>query len=346
MKLYENKHLKVLRSENYNYNFNKENGFFCRWGKTLEDDPIAAPFPEILDIEVTTICNNGCKFCYKGNTLNGKNMSFETFKSILERFALKGENGEKIYSISQTALGADSSATSNPDLFPMMEYARSVGIIPNITVANISDETADKLAAVCGAVAVSRYSDKNKCYDSVKKLTDRGMKQINIHFMISKETLEQAYETIDDIISDSKLEKLNALVLLSLKPKGRGTSFNKLTQEEFTKLVKYAFEKNVRLGADSCSANKMLKALVDHPNYEQIKNMVEPCESFGLFSSYINVDGKYFPCSFCEQAHEDWNEGIDVLSVNSIVDIWNSPLVNKWRDISLKANRDCVIYDV
>jgi len=59
-----NKDKKILVSDHYNYFFDKKTGYFARWGKTMEDDPQYSPYgPEILDIEVTTICDNGCPFC-------------------------------------------------------------------------------------------------------------------------------------------------------------------------------------------------------------------------------------------------------------------------------------------
>jgi len=179
--------MKKFRSLNYNFNFNKETGFFMRWGKDLKDDPSFCIFgPEILDIELTTICdgigNYGpCSFCYKSNTLKGDYMSFETYKEMFE--LLRG-----IPVLTQIAFGIDAKCVSNPDLFRIMEYTRENGIIPNVTVADISDDVADKLVSVCGAVAVSRYFDKDICYDSVKRLLDRGLKQTNIHILVSNET--------------------------------------------------------------------------------------------------------------------------------------------------------------
>lgn len=65
--------IKTLRSPNYNYNFNCLTGQFVRWGKSAKDDPLFAPFPEILDIEVTEVCagprNRGCPFCSPAGTL-------------------------------------------------------------------------------------------------------------------------------------------------------------------------------------------------------------------------------------------------------------------------------------
>jgi len=80
---------KKCRSKYYNYNFNTKTGFFTRWGKTYEEDPIQAPSPEILDIEISTICNGigsgPCPWCYKSNTNVGENMAYEKFKAIFHK---------------------------------------------------------------------------------------------------------------------------------------------------------------------------------------------------------------------------------------------------------------------
>jgi hypothetical protein len=328
--------MKFCYSDDYNYIFDKNTGFFARWGKTKEDDPIMAPFPEIADIEISTICQGVtgedgvrrvCNFCYKSNTSNGKNMSFETFKNLFDKLPP---------SLTQIAFGADSRAESNPDLWKMMEYCRENGVIPNITVAEITDETADKLSNVCGAVAVSKYSNKDVCYDSVKKLTDRGMPQINIHFMLSSESFEQALEVLNDKLIDPRLEKLNAIVFLSLKRKGRGVNFTPLSQEKFKQLVDFSMENNISIGFDSCSAYKYLDSVKDHPDFEKLEMYSEPCES-SIFSSYFNVESDFFPCSFSENSGE-WKEGISMKNCGDFSkDVWNHPKTIKFREKLLKT---------
>lgn len=338
---------KMVRSKVYNYNFNKTSGRFARWGITQEDDPDFAPAPEILDIEVTTICDGGCPFCYKGNTTDGQNMSLDTFKKIIDVMPIF---------ITQIALGADSKCISNPDIFKMMEYARSKGIVPNITVANISDDTADKLAKVAGAVAVSRYANKDLCYDSVQKLTDRGMKQTNMHFMISEQTFEDCKETLNDILADKRLKKLNAIVLLSLKKKGRGEKYTPLSEDKFKYLVDFCLEHSINFGMDSCSASKFLNAVKGHKYYREFLMRSEPCES-GCFSSYVNVDGKFYPCSFTEGScgsYGNWQDGIDLTKdgFDFFKDLWFSDKVVQWRS-NLLGNKDkcsgcrkCPAFDV
>jgi hypothetical protein len=162
---------KFFRSADYNMNFDKSTGFTQMWGTSEEDNPPSAPFPSILDIEITTKCNGPggklCGFCYKSNNPKGHNMTLSQFKNIIDKMPF----------LTQCALGADAQGTTNPDMFYMMQYARDKGIIPNLTIADVSEEVAGKLSSVAGAVAVSVYKHAgfDIAYDSVKRLTDAGM---------------------------------------------------------------------------------------------------------------------------------------------------------------------------
>lgn len=326
MKIIENSEMKIVSSEDYNYDFHKETGYFERWGKTKEDDPLYAPGPELADIEVTTICKGAggklCKHCYKSNTPNGSNMSLDTFKKVFDK--MTSENNV----LTQIAFGADANATANPDLFDMMWYCRNNGIIPNITVADIDQEIASKLAEVCGAVAVSRYENKDICYNSVKLLNDYGLDQVNIHLMVSEETFETCLETLEDKLNDDRLEGLKAIVFLSLKQKGRGENFTPLSFDKFKILVLKSIQNNINIGFDSCSAYKFLKSIKGYKYFDKMYQYVEPCEST-LFSIYVNYRGEAFPCSFSEDNGE-WKKGIDIVSAESFTrDIWlNSRIVN------------------
>ena len=283
---------KKLASPGYNFTYNKKTGHFARWGKTYDDDPDFG-LPEIADIEVTTICSgiNGvpCKFCYKSNTLQGENMSLATFKTIFDKLPK---------SVTQIAFGADSEGTSNPDLFAMMEYCREKGVVPNITVADITDETAKRLAELCGAVSVSFYS-KDSCYSSIEKLTTHGLEQANIHCLIAEETYDDALELIKDMKADERLKYARAIVFLSLKQKGRGEAFTPLSEQKFKDIVDASLAAGIFFGFDSCGCNKFLKAASDHPMIEEFRTMSEPCESL-CFSMYCDVKGHFYPCSFTD----------------------------------------------
>jgi hypothetical protein len=331
---------KRFHSPSCNYAFNRNNGDTFIWGKTQEEDIDVTPFPVILDMEITSICsgigNEGpCPFCYKANTAKGTYMSFEVAKSIIDKMPLM---------LTQIAFGLDAKCESNPDWFKIFQYAKSKSFTPNVTVADISQETAEKLASVCGAVAVSRYAKKEYCYNSVKKLSDAGMKQVNMHIMLSAETKSMVKETLHDIVHDKRLSGLNAIVFLSLKRKGRGSNYTALTTEEFKEIIELAHKYKIHYGFDSCSAHKYLAAIKDFPKYDIIKLGVESCES-SCQSAYINEHGEYFPCSFTEGT-PGWETGIKLSEYYTFDDVWNHPRTIEFRNKLLANNRACIIYEV
>jgi len=356
---WQNTFIKQCKSDNYNWVFNSSNGFFKRWGSTKEEDPLFSPFgPELCDMEISTICSGpdgtSCPWCYKSNTPVGGNMSYETFKTIFKKLP---------HNVSQIAFGIGD-IDGNPDLWNIMNYCRHNDhnrmVIPNITIngANLTEDNIVNFSLLCGSIAVSRYKHcVDVCYDAVKKLTDHEMKQVNIHQILSKDTIDDCFQVIEDFENDERLEKLNAVVFLLLKPKGKRNYLHTFDSEDLInlqKLVGYCLKNNISIGFDSCSTPwflESLNGLTNEHTRKAIEQLVEPCESFGFFSSYINYEGKYFPCSFCEESHEDWMDGFDVLKCDDfLTDIWYSPLLNKWRNIMierrLEGNTHCPIWNI
>ena len=339
--LKENSKAKILISENYKYAFNKSSGLFFRWGKTqAEDGDLRLGLPEIADIEISTICSGlgvGCNFCYKSNTTAGKYMSLRTFKKILHNLPP---------TVTQIAFGIGN-INANPDMWDIFDCTRKHGLAANVTVNGVgmSEEVVNSLSEKCNAVAVSLY-DKNITYNTVEKLTNKGMKQVNIHCMISSETFGEAMMVASDCHTDSRLKNLNAIVFLSLKPKGRGkTGYTRMTDEQFKELVDFALEKNTPFGFDSCTAERFLSATMNHPRHKEFMRYIEPCEA-GIYSSYINVKGDYFPCSFIEGV-EGWEQGIDTKKGDFLENVWNNPKTKEFREKIIacrKCSRACGHY--
>ena len=151
--VHETENIKLIKSEKYNSIFNKQTGFFLRWGENPHIDPDYSLIgPEIADIEISSgMCHNNCPFCYKGNKKDGElhNMTLDEFKIIFDKLT-------KYRTLTQIAFGI-TSPTDNPDFFEMMKYSKDNGVIPNYT-CNGTDMTldiAEKTANLCGAVAIS-----------------------------------------------------------------------------------------------------------------------------------------------------------------------------------------------
>jgi len=325
----------------YNWSFDTETGVFARWGDSIEDDPSYSPVgPEILDIEVSTIChgvnNKPCPFCYKANTGVGENMSLELFKKIFHKIPSN---------LTQIAFGIGD-IDSNPDLLDMFSYCRNNGgnyVVPNVTVNgwNIDDVWAKKLASICGAVAVSRYDPKDVCYDAVQRLSNAGLEQVNIHQVLAQETMGSCYDLIKDVKTDKRLAGLRSVVFLLYKPKGRGkkNQFTPVTNiSAYRELMQCALDNNISIGMDSCSSPLVMKSIVENGKVDP--QSIEPCESL-LFSMYINVRGELFPCSFIE-GETDCERGIPVATCdNFLKDVWFSRLANGWRKCLLSSTDKC-----
>ena len=366
---------KALRSEDYNFFFNKKDGYFVRFGKgdysnlpneitkqetdlfilwcsiwkekfnikefvadLKTDGDLNLGLPSILDWEISEMCNMGCGFCYKNNvSYSGKNLSFEDFKKTFDLLPP---------TITSIAFGIGSLSLC-PDLWKILQYTKDNGIAPTITInGDATEEDLDKLASLVKACAVSVYN-KEKSYNCIKGLTDRGLEQCNIHFLISEESYNFAFEIMSDIKTDLRLSKLRALVMLSLKNKGRSIGkYHQLSQEKFDNLFQFAIDNGIGCGFDSCSAAKVFNFIDKNPQYDYMITYIEPCEA-SLESAYLNVNSEYFPCSFTE-GNKEWKTGLKIKD-NFLKDIWfNEKTLNFRNGVKncRKCNIGCPIYDV
>ena len=370
---------KALRSKDYNFFFNKKDGFFVRFGHgepveldrkvskqemdlyvlwcniwkekfdikqfigDLETEPpIDKTIIEICDIEIAEICEGTpktgpCSYCYKGNTgFKGTNMSFETYKKIFSKLPI---------SCTQIAFGTGT-LRRHPEMWDIMKYTRDNGVIPNLTInGDCSDEELKKISEIAGACAVSLH-DKELGYNTIEKLSNLGMKQVNIHQVIYLENFDETMQILKDVLLDPRLKALKAIVLLNLKTKGRASKgFTKLPQEKYNELIKFALENNIGLGSDSCGAQKFLNAIQDRPDAKHLETYIETCEST-LTSAYINVHGNFYACSFDETD----DNGLSVLNCDDFMkEIWFHKKTREFSEGVIKCKRckiGCSIFDV
>lgn len=333
---------KTVSSPDYNYHFNLKTGEFRRWGKTFTDDPKVGML-EIFDLEVSEICSGvppndsdiavPCAHCYKSNTKSGRNMSFDTFKLIFDKLP---------HTLTQIAFGIGD-IDANPDLVKMFDYCRNneynPGVVPNLTINGykLTDEWVNILVKYCGGIAVSKYENKDICYDAVKKLTDAGLAQVNVHMVISNENYDECFDLVKDAINDSRLSKMKAIVFLTLKQKGKRNKWTTIKDiDKYKKLVTFAMDNNIGIGFDSCSAPTFLAAMREHPHFDIISQLSESCES-DRFSGYANVDGIWSHCSFTEGI-KCWGT-IDLKTITDFnTEVWNSKEVIKFRSCLTSQN--------
>ena len=341
----EDEEKKVLRSPKANYAFDKKEGTMITWGKTLKEEAEDFPSPIVAEIELTNICSGNCKFCCNSNTTEGTYMSFEKYKELFHKLP---------NSLTQIAFSVDYDCSSNPDLFKIIEYTKDHGIVPNINVgSSIDDSVAKKLSSLCGAIAVSCGDLQEVCYNSVERLIKNGAKKVNINYMISSETFTSSGELLHSILYDERIKDINAVIFLSLKRKGRGKNYEQLENSSFEKLIGAGIRNNISIGFDSCSSLKLLYSF-NKKNYEKYKLAVKSCES-AIESMYIDVNGNFYPCSFC-QGVKGWTTvgETNVFDCEDFIkDIWNHPKTENFRrklHLSAENNRyncrECPMYSI
>jgi len=355
--------LRVFNSPCYNFVFDKRTGFFARCGANEHDDPAYSPFgPELADIEISSAapedierarhhdavfvvddggCNGlGCrKFCYKGSFGNSTaHMKLSTITRILDMLP---------DTVCQIAYGV-CSVTSHPDIWRIFEETRKRSLVPNVTINGIgvTDEVAERLSTLCGAVAVSvNPYNRDIAYDTIHKLSQTyGMKQVNIHIVLAEDTVSFIKSVVGDMKNDVRLSNMNALVMLSFKDKANTGCYKPVSATSYKSVVEFCEQNGVTFGFDSCSAHAYMNAVKDRPNFAQLARHCEPCES-GLFSIYVNTFGELFACSFCEGIGE-WQDGIPLLSCNSFDEVWKSLRVEEWRVKLLTNERRCPYYSI
>jgi len=196
-------------------------------------------------------------------------------------------------------------------------------------------------------ITVEEFLNREAQSEDDKAQFCRTFNAVNIHFMISKQTIKNAYEVCDAMKNDPRLDKMNAIVFLGLKPKERGQAFDVLPTDEFVKLVNHCLENGVRFGFDSCSCCRFLEAVNTNSSLSEdmkkrLLDCAEPCES-GLFSAYVDASGKYWHCSFGENRGDAG--GIDLTKIENFVkEVWLSKEMNAWRETLIGFDRECPLY--
>jgi radical SAM protein with 4Fe4S-binding SPASM domain len=335
VKVIDNKDVKIFSSPAYNYIFRKEDGFFLRWGRTKEDNPKFGPFgPELLDISITSRCYPGtCKYCYQNAKKDGLDMSVDYLRKLLEKIPP---------SVGQIAWGGGE-PTMHPDFVEILRMTREdFGIVPNYTTNghNLTKEIVEATAKYSGAVATSYHGDWDVTLQSVNKFTEAGMDQTNIHFVLSEDTIDEAIWLCGR--PQNAFKNVNAVVFLLYKPQGRAPKSGILRNEsKILELLKLMREnKSFKMGFDSCSVPMLYKFASGKQDIEMLELLAEPCEST-LFSYYIDVDGKGYPCSFCKSHVEPINVNAEEEDFNFLRDVWYNHITTEFRRKNMNSTQDC-----
>lgn len=318
----------IYKDKKYNFieYFNPQNGFLIR-GDVIGQkgiNPRERSYPELLDIGIMGQCHISqlgiCKKagidCYQQALLKkSPNMSLENYEKILI------ESQGKTF---QIALGGAGDPNKHENFAEILKLTREYNIVPNLTTSGmfLTDEEIKLIKTYCGACAVSFYSrlsSNNKetnieTIEAINRLV-RAKCITNIHFVISKDTIEEAITRLENNLFP---EGVNAIIFILYKAAGYGQidkilTFNNKYFQKFLDIInnrKFDFQ----IGFDTCCTPAILKKCQSIP----IESL-DFCEA-ARFSMYIDSEMNAYPCSF-DCSSKRW--GVS-MNNKTIYEIWHS----------------------
>ena len=264
---------------------------------------VHSPSPETIDIQITDWCNYGCPGCYMDSTKKGQRyLTKDKLVKILQSFD---------YPPYQVALGGGE-PTAHPEFIEILKAVRDLDIIPNYTTAGhmLTPEILTATKKYCGGVALSYHSHmsnlaifKNRLETLFNHTDYRG---VSIHVVADRNVTK----AIDKLIALDIHECFN-LVLLAFYPVGRAKSSQAMDAQTYNFELPKAltrFQNKYGDQAEIAFSEGLLPYFLSRPGLGIASSMSTTQE--GLFSCYINVDGKIGVSSFePEYALHDTEDG-------------------------------------
>lgn len=302
--------MKIRRhSTDYNFIGDTESGMTFRWGKNINENPLFAPHPELVDISISNHCSKGCSFCYRNSTANNSFMSLDEYIFVLD--SLQHPIWGNVF---QVAIGGGE-PLEHPNFIEIIEHTFKRNIIPNFTTNGelIDVCLVKEISTKVGAIAISNQDIDQFNFDKVAILKKHRIKT-NIHFLLNKDTLPQAISILKGKYND-KLNNVNAVIFLTYKPFGRASESKILSQNElFYEFISLIDNSKCisKIGFDACFVPALMKYTRTNTTY------IDPCEC-AFFSVYIDENMNVKPCSFTSNIDEIFS-----LKKYSFSDIWDN----------------------
>ncbi len=317
-------------TEGYNFVGDTKTGLTFRWGKTINENPFMAPWPELADISVSNYCTNNCEYCYRQSNSDGKFISIEDYTFLLDQLT-----SEEYGTVFQVALGGGEPLL-HPDFIGILKITRKMyGIIPNYTTSGqfFNKDNIQASKNYCGAIAISYDPHRNDFslgeLFSIGSLLKKEKIKVNIHYVISEKSINNAIE-----IAEGKYDQFfnifNAIIFLTYKPMGRANIKDALKSSDllssFLKSINNQ-KTRVKIGFDACFVPVLMKATkIDI-------DLLDSCEC-GFFSVYIDEHLNVMPCSFCNDNKYAFN-----LKEFEFKDIW----LNKFSIYRDNVSNNCKV---
>lgn len=311
-----------------------------------EDESIGVlSAPTEVHFAITNKCSARCPHCYMGaGEKDGGELDTDLLKRALDILAEM-----KVFHV---ALGGGE-ALERPDLFEIAGYARTKGLVPNLTVSglNITPDIAQRmkvfgqvnvsLDGVAAGYSVFRGKDMFAVADKALEMLAAAGVPAGINCVVGRRN----FDRISELFEYAKKKKLNEIEFLRFKPSGRG---GPLYATERT-----TYEQNISLTPmlAALSAQYGIAAKIDcsfvpmfcyhNPPHQLLESMATyGCEAGNILLG-IRSDGTVSGCSFLKSS------GLSVFDLPAASRRQSSfGRVRTWTQTAPEPCRSCAYLDI
>lgn len=297
--------------------------------------------PTEVHFAATHACRSNCQHCYMESGQSAQEeLDTASLKRAIDVLADMG--------VFHVALGGGE-ALLRPDLFDIAAYARSVGLVPNLTISgtDMNRRLADQMH-VFGQVNVS-IDGVGPFYATFRKKPGFEAAKAALYWLIDAQIPagincvigRENFEGIEALFSFAAEAGANEIEFLRLKPSGRAaavyeskkTSYHQNTQ--LVSLLSHCGEKHGVLAKVDCSFLPML--VEENPPYELLQKMAAyGCEAGNVLLG-IRSNGLVCGCSFLTPS---------TFSVFEVAGLWqHAPELTAIRSFVHHAPQPCMSCD-
>ncbi len=299
-----------------------------------DDDRLSAPTE--VHVMTTERCPAGCPSCYVDSTMQSAEPPTEVWKNALQELADAG--------VFHIAMGGGE-ALLRDDLFELAQWARELGMVPNLTTSGIG--MTREIAAACkvfGQVNVSLdgvgdiyvrsrgYDGADRALRALSWLSDAGV-PCGINLVLHKGT----WDALDDTVAAAANAGAHEVEILRFKPAGRAhdtydtwrldADQRRALMPRLVGLMKAWPHLNIKV---DCSMVPFLCASSPPPELLDMFGVVG-CEAGNMLSA-IRADGRATACSFIEESPGD---------AGSLIEQWRGDELSKWHNYHHQAPEPC-----
>lgn len=278
-------------------------------------------FPELIDLNITDKCMNGCEFCFRGCTEQGKHADIGFLLNVLNDCGTPSKSGHNRVEFSIG--GGD--ILLYPELPKLLEHIHDLGHIANITISAKDIVRLFKQKKIMKAIkdyvygvgvsmtSVEDVSELKKLYDKVcGKFSGQKSLCLVAHVIPEYLGVEKTKEIMDAI---GKNKMFVPILMLGYKENGRGAdcTWKKFTDEELNSLFKDRYSVSI----DTTFANRYFDWIDRNFSYRHTITLNE-----GEYSMYIDaVNEKAYKSSY--QLDKPYNMRVD----------WSKRDTNPWYSV-------------